>query len=195
VFFLLTVTLFPLGIGPELNILSRISGGVVWVAALLSALLSMERMFHPDYEDGSLDIIATSTVPLEIVALGKAISHWLVTGLPIVIAAPFLAILMNMGSEGLTTLLISMAIGTPALSFLGTIGAGLTVTVKKGGVLISLLILPLYIPTLIFGVSAVEATLMGGDALPHLALLGAMSLISLAIAPFAAAASLRLAME
>ncbi|MGY8986102.1 MAG: heme exporter protein CcmB [Sphingomonadales bacterium] len=194
-FFLLTVSLFPLGVGPELEILSRISAGVLWVSVLLSALLSMERVFHSDFEDGTLDIIATSPIPLEIFALGKGLSHWIVTCLPIVIAAPFIAILMNIGDNGLIILVTAMLIGTPALSLFGTIGAALTISVKRGGVLISLLILPLYIPTLIFGVGAVDAILVGADIGPNLGFLGAISLFSVALSPFAAAASLKLAME
>ena len=194
-FFLVAVTLFPLGIGPELNILARISAGVLWVAALLAALLTLDRLFQQDFEDGSLDLLALAPMPLEMIVLAKAIAHWLTTGLPLVAAAPLLAVLLNMGSGGIGILVVSLLIGTPALSFIGAIGAALTVTVRRGGVLMPLLILPLYVPTLIFGVGAVDAVLNNVVAGPNLLYLGALSLVALALAPFAAAAAIRLALE
>jgi heme exporter protein B len=194
-FFLVAVTLFPLGIGPELNILARISAGVLWVAALLAALLTLDRLFQQDFEDGSLDLLALAPMPLEMIALAKSIAHWLTTGLPLVVAAPLLAVLLNMDSAGLGTLMLSLLIGTPALSLIGAIGAALTVTVRRGGVLMPLLILPLYVPTLIFGVGAVDAVLNNIVAGPNLLYLGALSLVALALAPFAAAAAIRLALE
>lgn len=194
-FFLVAVTLFPLGIGPELTILARISAGVLWVAALLSALLTLDRMFQQDFEDGSLDLLALAPLPLEVIVLAKSVAHWLTTGLPLVAAAPLLAVLLNMNSAGLGILVISLLIGTPALSLVGAIGAALTVTVRRGGVLMPLLILPLYVPTLIFGVGAVDAVLNNIIAGPNLLYLGALSLVALALAPFAAAAAIRLALE
>lgn len=194
-FFLVAVTLFPLGIGPELTILARISAGVLWVAALLSALLTLDRMFQQDFEDGSLDLLALAPLPMEMIVLAKSVAHWLTTGLPLVVAAPLLAVLLNMDSAGLGILVVSLLIGTPALSLVGAIGAALTVTVRRGGVLMPLLILPLYVPTLIFGVGAVDAVLNNIVAGPNLLYLGALSLVALALAPFAAAAAIRLALE
>ncbi len=194
-FFLVAVTLFPLGIGPELSVLARISAGVIWVAALLSALLTLDRLFQQDFEDGSLDLLALAPMPMEMIVLAKSIAHWLTTGLPLVVAAPLLAVLLNMDSGGLGILMLSLAIGTPALSLTGAIGAALTVTVRRGGVLMPLLILPLYVPTLIFGVGAVDAVLNNIVAGPNLLYLGALSLVALALAPFAAAAAIRLALE
>lgn len=194
-FFLVAVTLFPLGIGPELTILARISAGVLWVAALLSALLTLDRMFQQDFEDGSLDLLALAPLPMEMIVLAKSVAHWLTTGLPLVVAAPLLAVLLNMDSAGLGILVLSLLIGTPALSLVGAIGAALTVTVRRGGVLMPLLILPLYVPTLIFGVGAVDAVLNNIVAGPNLLYLGALSLVALALAPFAAAAAIRLALE
>ena len=194
-FFLVAVTLFPLGIGPELSVLARISAGVIWVAALLSALLTLDRLFQQDFEDGSLDLLALAPMPMELIVLAKSIAHWLTTGLPLVVAAPLLAVLLNMDSGGLGILMLSLAIGTPALSLTGAIGAALTVTVRRGGVLMPLLILPLYVPTLIFGVGAVDAVLNNIVAGPNLLYLGALSLVALALAPFAAAAAIRLALE
>lgn len=194
-FFLVAVTLFPLGIGPELSVLARISAGVIWVAALLSALLTLDRLFQQDFEDGSLDLLALAPMPMEMIVLAKSIAHWLTTGLPLVVAAPLLAVLLNMDSGGLGILMLSLVIGTPALSLTGAIGAALTVTVRRGGVLMPLLILPLYVPTLIFGVGAVDAVLNNIVAGPNLLYLGALSLVALALAPFAAAAAIRLALE
>ncbi len=194
-FFLVAVTLFPLGIGPELSVLARISAGVLWVAALLAALLTLDRLFQQDFEDGSLDLLALAPLPLEMIVLAKSIAHWLTTGLPLVAVAPLLAVLLNMGSGGLGILMLSLLIGTPALSLIGAIGAALTVTVRRGGVLMPLLILPLYVPTLIFGVGAVDAVLNNIVAGPNLLYLGALSLVALALAPFAAAAAIRLALE
>lgn len=194
-FFFVAVTLFPLGIGPELNILARISAGVLWVAALLAALLTLDRLFQQDFDDGSLDLLALAPMPLEMIVLAKSIAHWLTTGLPLVAAAPVLAVLLNMGSDGLGILVVSLLIGTPALSLIGAIGAALTVTVRRGGVLMPLLILPLYVPTLIFGVGSIDAVLNNIVAGPNLLYLGALSLVALALAPFAAGAAIRLALE
>jgi len=191
-FFLITVTMIPFGVGPETGILSRISAGVVWVAALLAVLLSLDRLFQADFEDGSLDHLALSPLPLEAIVLGKCLAHWLTTGLPVVIAAPVLAILLNMDPAGLWILMVSMAIGTPALSLIGAIGAALTVGLRRGGLILSLLVMPLYVPTLIFGALAVEAALSARAPTPLLLIEGAITLFVLVISPLAAAAALRL---
>jgi len=194
-FFLIAVALFPLGVGPELAILSRIAAGVIWVVALLACLLSLDRLFQADFEDGSLDDLMSAPLPLTAVVSAKILAHWISTILPLIVAAPLLALLMNMPPSGYVYLLISLLVGTPALSLLGAIGAALTVSIRRGGVLMSLLVLPLYIPTLIFGVGVIDAAHAGADPLPHLALLGAVSLVALVVGPVASAAALRLALE
>jgi heme exporter protein B len=195
VFFVIAAALFPLGVGPELNLLARIAPGVLWVCALLAAMLSLDRMFHDDFEDGSLEQIALGVLPLELVALSKAIAHWLTTGLPLVIAAPVLAVLLNMTAEGFVVLIVSLLLGTPILSALGSVGAALTVGLRRGGVLLSLLVLPLYVPVLIFGVGAVEGAIYGFGERAHLLILAGGLIGALVLAPFAAAAALRLALE
>mgnify|MGYP001551343565 CR=1 FL=1 len=194
-FFVVTVTLFPLGVGPELAILSRISAGVVWVAALLSALLSLDRLFQADYEDGSLELLALTPLPLELVVLAKVIAHWLISALPLILAAPVLALLLAMPAAGLPMLMLAMLLGTPILSLIGAIGAALTVGIRRGGVLLSLLVLPLYIPVLIFGVAAVEAAVGGFAVRPQLLILLAMLVGAAALCPWASAAALRLSLE
>ncbi|MBT3395836.1 MAG: heme exporter protein CcmB [Alphaproteobacteria bacterium] len=194
-FFLLTITLFPLGVGPEQAILGRIATGVVWVAALLAAMLSLDRLFQADYEDGSLELLALAPVPMEIIVLAKCTAHWITTGLPLAIAAPFMGMMLNMDPAGFLILTGTMLLGTPVLSLIGGIGAALTVGVRRGGVLLSLLVLPLYVPTLIFGVIAVDEGVNGLGAQPHIMLLSAMLLGAIALAPWASAAALRLNME
>ncbi len=195
VFFLLTVTLFPLGIGPEPAILARVAPGVLWVAALLAAMLSLDRLFQADFEDGSLEQLTLSGLPLGGIVLAKIIAHWLTTGLPLLLAAPVLAVLLNMSDEGFAALLLTMLIGTPALSLIGAIGAALTLTVRRGGVLLSLLVLPLYIPVLIFGVSAIDAAVHGLNAKPHVLLLAALTLAAIPLCPWASAAAVKLSLE
>ena len=190
-FFVITVTLFPLGVGPEPNILARIAAGVVWVTALLAVMLSLERMFQSDYEDGSIDLLLLTPAPLELVVLAKVAAHWLLTGFPLILTAPILAALMNMPGEGYLTLIAAMAIGTPTLSLVGAVGAALTLGARRGGVLISLLVLPLYIPILIFAVAAVDASITDLTTRPHLLILGAMLAAAMPLAPWAAAAALR----
>jgi heme exporter protein B len=194
-FFLLTVTLFPLGVGPELAILERISTGVVWVTALLAAMLSLDRLFQADFEDGSLELLALAPIPLEITVLGKCTAHWITTGLPLAVASPFMGLLLNMDPAGFPVLMAGMLLGTPILSLVGGIGAALTVGIRRGGVLLSLLVLPMYVPTLIFGVTGVDASIIGLGARPHLFLLSAILLGAIALAPWASAAALRLNME
>ena len=194
-FFVLAIVLFPLGVGPELNVLSRIAAGTIWVAALLAAMLSLDRLFQADADDGSLDLLALSPLPLELVVLAKCLAHWLTTGVPLIVASPILAVLMNMDAEGFGTLLLAMVLGTPVLSLVGAIGAALTVGARRGGVLVTLLVLPLVTPVLIFGVSAVEASLTGLGPRPHLMILGGLLLGAVVLSPWAAAAGLRLALE
>ncbi|EPX81350.1 heme exporter protein CcmB [Litoreibacter arenae] len=191
-FFLILVVLVPFGVGPESGILSRIAPGILWVGALLSCLLSLDRIFQLDYEDGTLDLLATAPLPLEAAATLKALSHWLTTGLPLTIAAPFLGVLLSMPSEATLWLVASLAIGTPALSMLGTFGAALTVGLKRGGLLVSLLVLPLYMPTLIFGAEAVSRGAQGLPATTALLFLAAITAGCAALLPFASAAALRM---
>jgi len=194
-FFVMTVILFPFGVGPEPELLQRIAAGIVWVTALLAALLSLERLFQSDYEDGSLEILALLPLPLEAQILAKCLAHWLVTGLPLTLVAPLLGLLLHLDSAGYGMLMLGMALGTPILSLIGAIGAALTLGARRGGVLLSLLVLPLYIPVLIFGVAAVEAEIEGFGARPHLLLLAALLVLALALVPFAAASALRQAVE
>ena len=160
IFFVIAVSLFPLGFGPESMLLERVAPVVLWVCALLATMLSLGRMFDEDYEDGSLEVIALGPLPLEAVVLAKVLAHWLTTGLPLMCAAPVLALMLNMSVEGFAVLMIALALGTPILSLVGSIGAALTVGLRRGGVLISLLVLPLYVPVLLFGVGAVEGALV-----------------------------------
>jgi heme exporter protein B len=194
-FFVLTVILFPFGVGPEPELLQRIAAGIVWVTALLAALLSLERLFQGDYEDGSLEALALLPLPLEAQVLAKCLAHWLVTGLPLTLVAPLLALLLHLDAAGYPALMLGMALGTPVLSLLGAVGAALCLGARRGGVLLSLLVLPLYIPVLIFGVAAVEAEIGGFAARPHLLLLAALLILALALVPFAAAGALRQALE
>ncbi len=190
-FFLIFATLVPFGVGPQTGVLETIAPGVLWLGALLACLLSLDRIFQLDWEDGSLDLLATAPVPLEGVAAMKALSHWITTGLPLVLAAPVLGVLLNLPGPAYPWLVASLAVGTPALSAIGTFGAALTVGIKRGGLLLSLIVLPLYVPTLIFGALAVLRGAEGQEATPPLILLAGITLGSLAILPFAAAAALR----
>ncbi len=194
-FFVLAVVLFPFGVGPEPNILARIAAGVIWVAALLSSMLSLERLFQTDYEDGSLELLALSPITLEIAVLAKVAAHWLTTGLPLIVAAPLLGVLLNMPLEGFPMLVLALALGTPSLSLIGAVGAALILGSRRGGVLLSLLILPLYIPVLIFGVSAVDAVIGGFEAGAQLLILAGLLLAALPLCPWAAAAGVRQAVE
>ena len=194
-FFVLAVILFPFGVGPEPELLARIAAGILWVMALLAALLSLERLFQADWEDGSLEALALMPLPLEAQVLAKCLAHWLVTGLPLAVAAPLLALLLHLDAAGYPVLVASLLLGTPSLSLVGAVGAALTLGARRGGVLLSLLVLPLYIPLLIFGVAAIEASLAGFGARPHLLLLSAFLAAALPLAPWAAAAALRQALE
>ncbi len=190
-FFVLTVVLFPLGIGPEVETLQRISVGVVWVMALLACLLSLDRLFRDDAEDGSLDLLALSPVALEFLVLSKILAHWLVSAVPLIVISPVLAGSLNMPAEAFPVLIVSLLLGTPTLSLIGAVGAALTLGARRAGVLIGLLVLPLYIPVLIFGVAAVDAAAQGLSPRPHLLLLGGLLALFLPIAPVAAAAAIR----
>lgn len=194
-FFIIVVSLFPLGVGPEINILRTMAPGVVWVAALLASMLSLGRMFSSDYLDGTLEQMLLSPQPLAMLVLGKALAHWLVTGVPLVLMSPVLGIQYDLSADALLVLTASLLLGTPVLSLIGAIGAALTLGLRGGGVLVSLLVLPLYIPVLIFGAGAVEASAAGLGASAHLSLLGAFLLASLVLAPWATAVSLRISME
>jgi heme exporter protein B len=194
-FFVIVVSLFPLGVGPELNVLRTIAPGVVWVAALLASMLSLDRVFSHDYLDGTLEQLMLTPQPLSVVVLGKIFAHWLVTGAPLVLIAPVLGLQFDVPPRALLTLLASLLLGTPALSLIGAVGAALTLGLRGGGVLVSLLVLPLCIPVLIFGAGAVEASITGASAESHLSLLGALLVLALLFAPWATAAALRISME
>ncbi len=194
-FFILTVVLFPLGVGPEPGILARIGPGVIWVTALLASMLALERLFQADFEDGSLDLLVLADLPLEVIVLAKSLAHWLTTGLPLMVAAPVLALLLNMSGDGFAALIFAMLLGTPCLTLIGAIGAALTVGARRGGGLLSLLVLPLYVPVLIFGVAAVDAAIGGLALRPYMLILGALLLVMLVLAPLASAAALRQAVE
>ncbi|MDP2562634.1 heme exporter protein CcmB [Psychrobium sp. 1_MG-2023] len=191
IFFVIVITLFPLGIGPEGNTLTRIAPGIIWVAALLSALLSLERLFKNDYSDGSLEQMLLSPQPLFIMVFAKVLAHWILTGIPIILAAPLLALLLQLETNAYGAMLATLALGTPILSLIGAIGVALTVGIKKGGVLLSLLILPLYIPVLIFATGAIEAAALGLPYSGHLAIIAALLVGALTLAPFAIGAALR----
>ena len=190
-FFLIVVILVPFGVGPEAALHTRIAPGILWVGALLAALLSLDRIFALDWEDGALPLIATSPLPLEAVALVKALAHWLTTGLPLTFVAPLLGFLLNLAPAAYPWLLVSLALGTPALSMIGTFGAALTVGLKRGGLLLSLLVLPLYVPTLIYGAEAVRRGADGLAAATPLMLLAGITFAAVALLPFATAAALR----
>ncbi len=190
-FFLIVVVLVPFAVGPRGDLHQAIASGILWLGALLACLLSLDRIFALDYEDGSLDLLATAPLPLEALTAIKALAHWLTTGLPLVMAAPFLAVLLNLAPAGYVPLLTSLALGTPALSVIGTFGAALTVGVKRGGLLLSLLVLPLYVPTLIFGAEAARRGAEGLDYAMPLIMLAGITCGTIALLPFASAAVVR----
>jgi heme exporter protein B len=195
-FFLIVVTLVPFGIGPDLALLGRIGPAILWLGALLANLLALDRLIATDYEDGSLDLILTARVPLELALVAKALAHWLTTGLPLVIAAPLLGLLLNLGPGATGAVALTLLAGTPALTFIGLIGAALTVALRRGGLLLAILVLPLTVPVLIFGVAAANAAIVG--PMPFgtpFGILCALTLISLVIGPFAAAVALRQGLE
>ena len=194
-FFILAAILFPLGVGPEPKFLADLAPGILWVIALLASLLSFEKLFSSDFEDGSLEQLALTSAPLEIVVLAKAAAHWLTTGIPIMILTPLIAVFYQMPLSGYNILLVSMVLGTPTMSLIGTVGAALTLGSKRGNVLISLLVVPLIIPVLIFGTAAIEAAINNYPTTQHLMLLGAFFLIALVFSPIATASALRHALE
>jgi len=194
-FFVLTVTLFPFGLGPETNLLERTSSGILWVTALLASMLSLDRLFLADYEDGSLELLTLTPTTLEILVIGKVMAHWLTTALPVMAAAPILALLLHLQEDGFATLMLTLLLGTPTLSLIGAMGAALVLGARRGGVLLSLLILPLYIPVLIFAVGAVDAAVQGLPVKGHLLILGGILLAALPLAPLATVAAVRQAVE
>ncbi len=194
-FFVLAVVLFPFGVGAEPQVLARIAAGIVWVTALLACLLALERLFQLDAEDGALELIVLAPASLELLVLAKILAHWLTTGLPLVIVSPLLALMLQLPAEGYGVLVLSLALGTPSLSLIGAVGAALALGARRGTVLLPLLVLPLYIPVLIFGAAAVEAATQGLSARSHLLLLAAILAGALALAPWATAASIRQAVQ
>ena len=191
-FFFILVVFFPFAIGPNLDLLSKVAPGTLWVGALLACLLSLERIFALDFEDGTLDLLVTSPIPLEGIVISKAIVHWLTSALPLVLLTPFLGVLLGLQNGNVIFLIVSLMLGTPALSIIGTFGAALTAGMKRGGLLLSILVLPLYIPTLIFGAEAARRGIEGFETQTSILLLLGVSLLSWAILPFAAASVLRI---
>ena len=195
-FYLIVVVITPLGLGPDLNLLARIAPGILWVGLLLAALLSAGRIFDNDYDDGTLAVLATGPLPLSVVAGIKCLAHWLATGIPLVLIAPLLGLLLNLPMGSIPSLVLAMLAGTPAVSFLAGIGASLTLGLRRSGLLLALLVVPLYVPVLIFGVSAVTPYVTGPNAIwPPLFILCALSLASIVLAPLAAAAAIRNALR
>jgi len=194
-FFVIVATLFPLGVGPDPVLLRTMAPGILWVAALLASMLALGRLFALDYADGTLEQMLLSAEPLTVIVIGKVVAHWLVSGLPLVLLAPLLAVQFDLPRESVAVLFFSLLIGTPVLSLIGSIGAALTLGVRGGGVLVSLLVLPLYIPVLIFGAGAVAAEASGLGSSAHLLLLGGVLAGAAALAPWATAASLRISLE
>lgn len=194
-FFVIVVSLFPLGVGPEMKTLRLIAPGVVWVAALLASMLSLNRLFAADYQDGTLEQMLLAPQPLALIVLGKIVAHWLVSGLPLALMAPVLGMQFDLPPEALGILFLALLLGTPILSLIGAIGAALTLGLRGGGVLLSLLVLPLYIPALIFGAGAVESYIAGVSPEGHLSLLGALLILTGLTAPWVTAVALRIAME
>lgn len=194
-FFIIVISLFPLGVGMEKATLQKIAPGVAWVAALLASMLALERLFSSDYEDGTLEQMLLSPQPLSVVVLAKVTAHWLLTGLPMVLIAPLVGLQYHLSVEAIQVMMFALLLGTPILSLLGSIGAALTLGVRGGGILISLLILPLYIPVLIYGSGAVSAIMIAGEEQAYLLLLGGFALLSMVFAPWATAASLRISLE
>ena len=194
-FFIIVITLFPLGVGPQIDTLREIAPGVLWVAALLASMLSLTRMFSDDYDDGTLEQIVIAAQPLSLLVFSKILAHWLVSGLPLVLISPLLGMQLGMEGESIWILTLTLLLGTPVLSLIGAVGAGLTLGVRGGGVLLSLLVLPLYIPVLIFGSGAVESFRGGLGVDAHFSLLGVFLVLAILLAPWAAATALRISLE
>ena len=194
-FFIIVVSLFPLGVSPEMETLRGIAPGVIWVAALLASMLSLGRLFSDDFQDGTLEQMLLLPQPLSVLVLGKVLAHWLVSGLPLVLLSPLLGMQLGLGGEAISLMMLTLLLGTPVLSLIGSVGAALTLGVRGGGVLVSLLVLPLYIPVLIFGTGAVDASTSGMDFEGHLSLLGAFLVLAALLTPLATAAALRISLE
>ena len=195
VFFVIVVSLFPLGVGPEPNLLSTMAPGVIWVAALLATMLSLSRLFANDYADGTLEQLTLTPHPLTMLVLAKILAHWLLTGLPVVLISPLLALQLNLQYENMEILVVSLLLGTPVLSLIGSVGAALTLGLRGGGVLLSLLVLPLYTPVLIFGAGAVSTYALGMDVEAHLSLLTALLVLSVIFTPWVTAIALRISLD
>ncbi|MDX1799884.1 MAG: heme exporter protein CcmB [Marinobacter sp.] len=195
VFFVMVVSLFPLGVSPEVSFLQQSGTGILWVAALLSTLLSLDHLFRHDYEDGTLEQLVLQPQPLFMLVLAKTLAHWLVTGVPLVLLAPVLGVMVHLDGNSIGVLCLTLLVGTPVLSLVGSIGAALTVGLRSGGVLLSLLIIPLYIPVLIFGTGTVAAAATGAPVAGYLAIMGALLAMALTLAPFASAAALRISLS
>lgn len=194
-FFAIATVLFPLGVGPEVNTLARIASGVLWVAALLASLLSLDRMFAVDFEDGTLDQLILCGEPVVSVVLAKTAAHWLTTGLPLLLLSPVLGVTLHLPTAGYAPLMLALLLGTPSVSLIGAVGAALVLGSRRGGVLLSFLVLPLYVPILIFGTATVESGILGLATAPTLAFLGAILLFAVSLSPWATAAALRQAVE
>lgn len=194
-FFIIVVSLFPLAVSPEKAVLSQMAAGVIWVAALLATLLSIERLFRSDFEDGTLEQLLLSPQPMAILVLAKVLAHWLVSGLPLIIVSPLLAMLLHLSSDNVGVLMLSLLLGTPVLSLLGAIGVALTVALRKGGMLLTLLVLPLYTPVLIFGANVVQAASQGMDISGQIMLMSAILILALFLAPIAIGAALRISVS
>jgi heme exporter protein B len=194
-FFVIVASLFPLGVGPDPRLLSLMGGGVVWVAALLAAMLSLGRMFASDYADGTLEQLVLTPTPPVVWITGKIVAHWLVSGVPLILVAPVLGVQFGLSNQALGVLVLSLLLGTPVLSLIGAIGAALTLGLRGGGVLVSLLVLPLYIPVLIFGAGAVDGAMSGLGSEAHLSLLGSILILSFMLTPWAVSAALRISIE
>jgi heme exporter protein B len=195
-FFLIVVTMMPFAVGPDLKLLARLGPAILWLGALLATLLALDRLFATDHEDGSLDLLMMGKMPLELAIAGKGVAHWLTTGLPLVIISPVLGLMLNVELQAMGVVALTLIVGTPALTFIGLIGAALSVALRRGGLLLAVLVLPLTIPILIFGVLATNAGIAGPDPFgPPFTILCALSLMSLVVGPFAAAAALRFGLE
>jgi heme exporter protein B len=194
-FFVLVTSLFPLGIGADPKLLQAVGPGVIWVAALLAALLSLEGIFRSDFEDGTLEQFLLSSHPVSVLVLAKVLAHWLITGLPLLVISPLLGVLLGLPGDAIIILLVTLALGTPVLSLIGAVGVALTVGLRKGGMILSLLVLPLYVPLLIFAASAVDTAAAGLPVTAHLSLISALLLLALSLSPLATAAALRISLS
>lgn len=194
-FFMIAVMLFPLGVGPDATLLRMMAAGILWVAALFSASSVLDKMFREDLEDGAIDYLLLSPNPLPLLVAAKCLAHWITTGLPLVIIAPLLSLFLNLPLEAIPILMLSLLLGTPTMSLIGAVGVGLTVGLRRGGILLTLLVLPLYVPVLIFGTAAVEAASQGGNANGHLLILLSFLVLAITLTPFAAAGALRISSE